>query len=279
MNLIFLAAKFLKISALSSVMMKSILNYLNHLGFSDTEAKLYLLLLKSGPLTVAQLAEAAKINRTATYSYISSLLEKGIIAKVKGSSNKIAANPPEHLQYLVEQKITSVMTLKETLPNIITSLNISFPPIKNPPNSKMKYYKGRPGLDTIYKEAFQTKELRVYANLAETVEFLFPKDFNIFEEALARNKKLKIFEIIGDSPEAVTQFNLSGTAKNGRYFYKFMPANIGLTSGTLIYDNKVAILNIKNEISGIVLTNTDYYNNSKQLFDLLWQFLPEPKNL
>lgn len=44
----------------------------------------------------------------------------------------------------------------------------------------------------------------------------------------------------------------------------------------LIYDGKVSIINIKdkNNIEGVVLCNQDYYNNSKQLFDLLWRMLP-----
>jgi hypothetical protein len=50
---------------------------------------------------------------------------------------------------------------------------------------------------------------------------------------------------------------------------------MGLSSGTFIYDNKVAIFNVKQEISGIVLHNTDYYNNSKKLFDFIWQLFPE----
>lgn len=74
--------------------MSNVLAYLNNIGFSKIEAKLYIELLKTGPLTVSTLAEKTKINRTATYSHINSLLEKGIIAKVKGSANKIAANPP-----------------------------------------------------------------------------------------------------------------------------------------------------------------------------------------
>ena len=95
--------------------MKKVLDYLEQLEFSKIEADLYLLLLKSGLSTVADLAQAAHINRTAAYGYIHSLLQKGVIAKVKGSVNKIVANPPEHLRYLVEQKANSVKSLEMEL--------------------------------------------------------------------------------------------------------------------------------------------------------------------
>ena len=62
------------------------------------------------------------------------------------------------------------------------------------------------------------------------------------------------------------------------HFSKTLPLDIKLTANDiLIYDGKVAIINIgdKNDISGVVLQNKDYYNNSIQLFDLLWRLLPE----
>src|ERR1700748_1485961 len=102
--------------------MKNVLTYLQQLGFSEIEAKLYIVLLKSGPITVAALAEKSKTNRTAAYSYINSLLQKGIITKVKGSANKIAANSPDHLHNLVEQKAIQVGMLQERLPSIISIL-------------------------------------------------------------------------------------------------------------------------------------------------------------
>src|SRR5207248_2411729 len=123
--------------------MKKIIDYLKQLEFSEIEIRIYLILLKSSSLTVAELAEKSKLNRTALYGHLTELLEKGVIA----------------------------------------------------------------------------------------------------------------------------------TSNGGRYFYKFLPANIGLTSVTLIYENNVAILNIKQEISGIILHNNDYFNNSKKLFDFLWSLL------
>jgi hypothetical protein len=62
--------------------------------------------------------------------------------------------------------------------------------------------------------------------------------------------------------------------------WKFLPEDIRLTANDiLIYNGKVAIINIKDEdnIEGVVLENRDYYNNSVQLFDLLWRLLPEPE--
>lgn len=45
----------------------------------------------------------------------------------------------------------------------------------------------------------------------------------------------------------------------------------------IIFDGKVAIINVRDKITGVVIHNIDYYNNSKELFDYIWNTLPEPE--
>lgn len=257
--------------------MKNVLNYLKQLGFSEIESKLYLLLLKSGPMTVAELATAANINRTATYSHIDSLLEKGVIAKIKGHSSKIAANPPEHLQYLVEQRITSALNLKETLPTVMNVLNTSFPQSKNTTSSEITYYKGKTGVKKIYEESLKAQKIRAYY-CPDDLEKTFPENIQLFTEALLTNPKLSVFEIVEDSIQSRKNIEMSKKIES-RHYWKILPRDIKLTANDiLIYEGKVAIVNIgdKDNVTGVVLHNKDYYNNSVQLFDLLWRLLPEP---
>ncbi len=261
--------------------MKSIVEYLEQLEFSKIEAELYVLLLESGPMSVAELAKKEKINRTTAYAYIDSLFGKGVIAKVKGISNKIAANPPEYLNYLVEQKLSAARILQGKLPPIISALHTSFPRSKINSNSEIKYYKGRNGVKAIYGECLKARELRSYYNASDIVN-VFPENFQVFSDSFRRNQEIKMYEICEDSPQARKEIELAYGKENKRYFWKLLPEDIKLTSNDiLIYDGKVSIINIKdkNNIEGVVLSNQDYYNNSKQLFDLLWRFLPENNNL
>lgn len=259
--------------------MKQILDYLKQLEFSELEAELYISLLKSGPTSVAELAEKTKINRTAAYSYINSLLKKGIIVKLSGVSNKISANSPGHLQYLVEQKLNTARILQQKLPSIINALNTTFPKSEINHNSEIKYYKGKNGAKTIYKECLKAKELRSYYNASDIMN-VFPENFQLFSDAFNHNPVIKMYELCENSPQAKREIELAYGKENKRYFWKLLPPDIKLTSNDiLIYDGKVSIINIKDEnsIEGITLSNRDYYNNSKQLFDLLWRFLPEQK--
>lgn len=257
--------------------MKKVEEYLKRIGLKTIESKIYLRLLATGALNVKDVAERENINRTATYAYISSLLEKGlIIKKMKGSHSHYQAIEPELLYFLIENKYESIRNLDKDFPSIVHTINASIAKVTKDEKVTVTYYKGKSGLDKMYEEAFKSNVLRAYVNLAEIISILSPSDFTMFEKALAKNKTMKIYEIIGNTPESVKKYELDRTAEKGNYYFKFLPSNIGLTTGIFIYDNKVAVLNMKIEISVVILHSEDFYNNSKKLFDFMWQVLPSP---
>src|SRR5258708_38672740 len=109
-------------------MADQIIDYLKQLDLSDVEAKLYLMLLQTGPTTVRDLAQTVDIKRTTAYFYIDQLVEKGLIMKlVRGSKKLVAANEPGNLQHLVEKKVASAKTVQQSLPAILKVLNTSLP--------------------------------------------------------------------------------------------------------------------------------------------------------
>jgi sugar-specific transcriptional regulator TrmB len=254
--------------------MNHIIDYLERLDLSEVEAKLYFTLLKSGPLSVRELAKAVEIKRTTTYMHIDQLIEKGLIIKlVKKSRKLVSANDPkESLKALAEQKLESAKKTKEQFPEMLKRISNIALENKDISEAEIRYYKGVSSLKKIYKEALDGEELCLYATLSE-LRILF-HDPNLFENALKRNPKLKIYEIYGDSPRNIKKFSFTTSIK--RYRYKFMPESVGLTApGILLFDNKVAIINTKGSPSAVVLRNSDYYVNSKKLFDFIWKLLPE----
>lgn len=255
--------------------MSKIIDYLEQLELSDIEAKLYLTLLETGPISVRDLAEAVAIKRTTTYLYIAKLIEKELIVKiVKGSHKMIAANDPKvSLEYLVKKKLENANTIESEFPDMLNIISTTLPQIKDVGEAEIKYYKGENAVQKIYEEALQANELRSYAKLEETGG-IFADNVSFFNNAFKKNKKLKVKEILYNSPLSKEQAPQL-LSKYVQYSYKFMPKELRLTSGdTLIYDGKVAIINYKNKVSSVVLHSSDYYNNSKELFEFIWKMLP-----
>ncbi len=259
--------------------MKQILEYLEQLEFSKTEAELYISLLECGPLSVAELAERVKLNRTAAYTHIYSLLEKGMIAEVMiGSRKQLVATDPERLGYLIEKKQESLKAMQNKLPDILTTINSSFAKNKSEEKADVKSYKGINSVKAIYNEALMSNEFRSYVEVGEP-PVLSPDNITFFNNAFKKNKQIKMWEIVYDSPFSRRQAMKVLAQNNNRYFYKFMPSNLKWTTSedVLIYDGKVVIVNYTGNVSSIVLQSTDFYNNLKELFDFMWRMLPEPK--
>src|ERR1700734_3874837 len=124
--------------------METIIDYLKQLDLSDVEAKIYLTLLQTGPVSVRDLAQTINIKRTTAYFYIDQLVDKGLIMKlVKGSKKLVAANEPENLQHLVEEKLESAKSVKQGFPDILKALNNSIAQENNANEAEIKYYKGK----------------------------------------------------------------------------------------------------------------------------------------
>src|SRR5258708_24050338 len=127
-------------------MADQIIDYLKQLDLSDVEAKLYLMLLQTGPTSVRDLAQTIDIKRTTAYFYIDQLVEKGLIMKlVQGSKKLVAANEPESLMPLVEKKLAQAKTVKQDLPTILKTLANALPQDTDVGNAEVRYYKGANG--------------------------------------------------------------------------------------------------------------------------------------
>lgn len=261
-------------------MNNTILNYLEDLDLSDIEAKLYLMLLKTGPTSVRDLAEKIEIKRTTAYLYIDQLIERGLIMKVvKGSEKLIAANDPEEsLANLVDEKLKKAKTIQNEFPAMLQSITTSIPDIKDVGEAEIKYYKGINGIQKIYEEALNATELRSYIKLIEE-ENVFPNNVSMFIHAFKKNPQLKIKEIFYDSPFSRREAQKIASSTD-RYSYKFLPKNMNLSSeDILIFDGKVGIIHYKDKknSSSVILKSLEYYNNSKELFDFIWKTIPEEK--
>ena len=257
--------------------MNSVIEYLKHLDLSETEAKIYLTLIENGPKRVRELAESVGLKRTTTYFHIDSLIKKGLIAEeVKGSGARIVANPPQWLKYLVDNKIKTAQILQEQYPTIVKTINTAFSRSQTPEEeTEIKYFTGIKSVEFIYEEAFKCDEIRSYVKVNEAPT-LSSDNVILFDNALKKNKNLKIWEIIYDSPFSRRQTIKILSQNNNRYYCKFMPNNLKWSTreDILIYNGKVVIISYGEKITSIVLQNTDFYNNSKELFDFTWKMLP-----
>jgi sugar-specific transcriptional regulator TrmB len=251
---------------------KNMEEFLAEFELSDREVAIYITLLQTGPNTIMNLARETGIKRSTTHNNVEELIKKGLVSQTNyGERRMVVAESPDKLQFLLDQKKFKVQKLEKNLPSVIDQINSMVPESDARNEVEVKYYDGNSGIELIYEEALSAKELRSYANVEKILE-AFPDNESKFTEYHAKNSELKLWEIVEDSK--ASRKYAEKFAEKKRYNYKFTTNAIALSAiDVLIYDGKVGIINIKDGLTGIVITNEEYYENSKAIFDFIWSIL------
>lgn len=97
--------------------------YLQKLGFSEPEAKIYLVLLRMGSLSAAEVATKTGIRRTNVYTYTAQLAKSGYISDFeKDGKTLFRAEHPNELRHLLSNKIREAENLKIEFMKILPKL-------------------------------------------------------------------------------------------------------------------------------------------------------------
>ncbi len=254
--------------------MKKVVDLLHNLGLSEAEIKIYIKLLELGRCSVTELAHSLGMNRVTAHFNIQSLIDIGLITHMKqGRSRELTAQPPEALQYLIDQKDRQMKEIHEEFTSALPVLSALMPTV-GPDRSKfdLKFYRGVTGVRSVYHEVLKAKELRSYVNTKNTFD-IFPENPKLFLEAQDKNN-LKMWEITDSSPES---FGYIKHADPKKYFYRFFPSSWNTSVfDYMIFEGKIAMVAGKEEPNGILIVNEDMYQNAVALFEMVWKLLPVP---
>ena len=98
---------------------------LRKIGLNDKEIKVYLMLLKNGRTTPANLSKLTKINRATIYNIAKSLLTKGIIAEdLGGKTLYFIPLPPESLRQIIEKPKRELEEKEDLVKKAIAELSL-----------------------------------------------------------------------------------------------------------------------------------------------------------
>jgi len=133
------------------------------LGFDEIESKIYLTLLKTGPLTASALAKDLNFDRASTYRSVEKLVERNIITTTLTNPKICTAIEPEDVfKIIAEKKEAEIKNIRKTKQEIIDSITS----IRACPASGMNFPTLRviQGRKSIYSDISQ-----LIANSFETV--------------------------------------------------------------------------------------------------------------
>jgi sugar-specific transcriptional regulator TrmB len=246
------------------------------LGLSPKEVTLYLNLVRYGSKTILELSELSNINRATTHVNIECLSRKGLVAQMKkgrGSRRLVMAEPVEKLAIIFKERKAKLEAAENQLGNIVREL-MGLKKQADAPSERtmeIRRYEGKDEVRLIYDDILKAKEIRAYLNYDQIFE-LFPSNVGKFLKAHKKSRYMQIWEIMDDCKLAR---DYARQMPPERYHCRLTPKKLNLVSmDYLLFDGKAAIIDITGGITGVVIENETFYENSKAIYEFVWRSLP-----
>ena len=119
-------------------------HYLQKIGLTEKEARLYTAALQTGPAPLQQLVQASQLKRATVYDVIESLKNQGLMKTIaKGKRKVYVAEEPQNLFSLLKQK-----------ENVLTGIVGQLVALQNTAGEKpsVRIYQGTEGIQEIYND-------------------------------------------------------------------------------------------------------------------------------
>jgi len=243
---------------------------LKEIGLSENEAKAYLALLELGESSIAQIAKKAGIKRPTTYLIIEDLKEKRLVgATKKGKKTLFLAEDPRKIVELLEERREKINRIMPQLLSITNFID------KKP---QIRFFEGKEGIKDVYRDTLNYPDQEMLAFFSDSYAKFLDEDFvQNFYIPKRVEKKIWARTILPDQ-EIIRKFVANDVAQlrktkivpNGMY-------NINIEIN--IYGKrKVGIVSFEEQFA-LVIESQKIHESLRNIFNLVWDLLPEKKNI
>jgi sugar-specific transcriptional regulator TrmB len=236
-------------------------------GLTPKEASVYLANYELGEATASRISQKSGIKRPTTYIELENLIKKGLVGQSRKKNLKYytAQSPKVILEILTENK-------KELERNMQNLLSLGTAIDRKP---SVRYFEGEDGIKEAYREtlAVPNQEIQSWFSASSSLgSESFQEKYYIPER---QKKNIWIRAILPNSPELRPYLT-----KNNEQLRKSRlidPAKYNLENEIILYSkNKTAILNYGDKL-GVIIESPKIHDSIKQIFEIMWEMLPEEK--
>jgi len=236
--------------------------YLQILGLTDAESKVYLFSLKAGPKTVLVIARSVSLSRVTIYNVIESLTKLGLMTSVeKGKKQLYAAEPPERVVALANNRINNMQATVKEINHHIDELKL----MQSGDKPVVKMFKGPDTFKAIQEDLLNYKydDTLEFGNL-DDIEELYPYLTNVkfFEKLAKKNIERRC---IFSSTTKDKGFIKEGNKEN--YYYK---NDQDFHGDIIVYGDKVWISRFRGEQMAVQVKDQLIADVFRALFNKVW---------
>lgn len=250
-------------------MEKILRNTLTLLQLSTKEIQFLEALYFLGPTTIHEVAKKARLQRSTAYLVMSELLEKELIIEdFKEYKKTISAVEPRTLlrKLAARQRLLkrTELELQEHLPEMDAYFQTT------PSRPHIQYFEGKTALLSVWNDVLQTKsEILLWTNQA-TENLFFTKALHekFIKERVAKRIPIRALAVNNRPGKSLLERDEQSLRHS-----KLLPIQTTFRAETYIYENKIAILDYHNDITGIIIESEAVTSTQRAIFEMTWQGL------
>ncbi|MFA5842793.1 MAG: helix-turn-helix domain-containing protein [Candidatus Gracilibacteria bacterium] len=234
-------------------------------GFPEKEARVYLALLELGPSSVSEIAKRARIPRTNAYHLLNTLTTKGLVSTNEKSSKMVfMAEDPQRLVQLLKNQSEEFHRMQQEAKDLLPEFYSIYH--KDDGKLKVRFFEGVEGLISAYEDTLTARdEILGYASVEYQHNF-FPGYFPAYyTRRTKRGISVKCF--LADSPESrrIQELDKAHLRET-----MLLPSRFSISPEINIYDNKMAIISLKEKF-GAIIESKEVADAFKKMFELAFE--------
>jgi len=234
---------------------------LKTLGFTDSEAIIYLTSIELGPAPVQDLARRAKVSRVTTYAVIESLSERGLMSSLeKGKKKLFVAESPERLVSFVHGRVREMEATLKEVESTLNELRL----MQNGEKPVVKLFEGKEALKAILDDVVETKPKHIdeFGNLDEIIRLNPRNELDPYYKKLDQNKTYTRGFLLAKEEEIVPG--------RSTHDIRALPVDeFDFKGDVFVYGSKVALSTFRGKQISILIESQDIADTIRAMFDLM----------
>lgn len=238
---------------------------LKSLGFTDSEAKIYLTSLEIGPASVQDLAKKARVSRVTTYAVIESLSARNLMSSVeKGKKKLFVAESPERLVSFVHLRVGEMQTTLKQIEASLEDLKL----LQRGEKPVVRLFEGQEALKAIQEDVLRTrpKFIDEFGNLDEIKIAYMDQDFSPFYAELSKFHAKRRFIALAKKYEPIIRHEEEEVIV-------LPPDKFDFYGDIFVYANKIALSTFRGKHISIIIESEELARTMQALFEYVWHCL------
>lgn len=246
--------------------------FLQRLGLTKNEIKVYLAALEKEGATASAIAHHAGVHRVAAYALIDSLIEKGFlhVTEVQGRRH-IYAVSPKNLSKIFQEKRRQLRKLELQFQDILPQLQLLHQ--RDPFQPRVSVFYGVEGIRMIQEDILNTMEKDEVVYSIVNVDGLlkiFPRYFEEGEYRARRIEKGFRNRAILPAYEVTQKLFREERYRNLTELRLVNPQKFPITINMTIYKGKVSMTSLSDPLIGIIIDSPEIARNLQIIYELAW---------